>query len=133
MVPLAASELHRTAGRLRTYDPRSAIAQLGGLLTLPALQANTIRVETLVHLAAAHCHGRRDLRRSEIGHLLNERLRETSVTSIEDPVEDVFVTNVETPEGNRGRGGRDLPPLPRRSQGRAGQRHPASRMDKAQS
>ncbi len=101
MVTLAATELHRISGRLRTCDPKSAIARLGGLLTVPALQANTTRIETLVHLAAAHCHGRRDLRRSEIGHLLNERLGETPVTSLEDPVEDVFVTNVETPEGNR--------------------------------
>lgn len=100
MVPLAASELHRISGCLRTCDPKSAIARLGGLLTVPALQANTTRIETLVHLAAAYCHGRRDLRRSEIGHLLNERLGEVSVTSLEDPVEDVFVTSVETPEGN---------------------------------
>lgn len=101
MVTLAATELHRISGRLRTCDPKSAIARLGGLLTVPALQANTIRIETLVHLAAAHCHGRRDLRRSEIGHMLNEQLGETPVTSLEDPIEDVFVANVETPEGNR--------------------------------
>lgn len=101
MVPLAASELHSISGRLRTYDPKSAIARLGGLLTVPALQANTIRIETLVHLAVAHCHGRRDLRRSEIGHMLNEQLGETPVTLLEDPIEDVLVANVETPEGNR--------------------------------
>lgn len=130
MVPLTASELHRISGHLRTYDPKSAIAQLGGLLTVPALQANTIRIETLVHLAIAHCHGRCDLRRSEIGHMLNEQLGETPVTLLEDPIEDVFVANVETPEGNRGG---NLPPLPRRGQRRAGQTHPASRMDKGQS
>ena len=54
MVSLNASELRRTAASLEKYDAKSAIAQLGGLLTAPELQANTVRLETLVHLAVAH-------------------------------------------------------------------------------
>ena len=101
MVPLNAPELKRIAGFLGKYDLKSTVTQLGGLLTAPALQANTIRIETLVHLAVAHCHGRRKPGLTEIGHWLNRQLANTQIALLEDPVEDVFVTNVETPEGNR--------------------------------
>lgn len=58
MVPLNASELKPTARFLRKYDLKSTVTQLSGLLTAPALQANTIRIETLVHLAVAYWRGR---------------------------------------------------------------------------
>ena len=101
MVPLNASELKRTAVALEEYDAKSAIAQIGALLTVPELQANTMRVETLVHLAVAHCQGSRILGLTEIDRWLNNWLRGTWVARLEDPAEDVFVTNVETPQGNR--------------------------------
>lgn len=101
MVPLNAPELKRIAGLLVKYDLKSTVTQLGGLLTAPELQANTIRIETLVHLAVAHCGGRRKPGLTEIGHWLNRQLGNTYIALFEDPVEDVFVTNVETPEGNR--------------------------------
>jgi len=49
----------------------------------------------------AHCHGRRKPGLTEIGHWLNRQLGKTQIALLEDPVEDVHVTNVETPEGNR--------------------------------
>lgn len=101
MVPLNAPELKRIAGFLGKYDLKSTVTQLGGLLTAPALQANTIRIETLVHLAVAHCRGCRKPGLTEIRHWLNKQLGNTQIARLEDPVEDVFVTNVETPEGNR--------------------------------
>ena len=100
MVSLNASELRRTAASLEKYDAKSAIAQLGGLLTAPELQANTIRLETLVHLAVAHCHGRSSFGFNEIDEWLNNHLGNTWIARLEDPAEDVFVTNVGTPEGN---------------------------------
>ena len=101
MVLLNAPELKRTADSIEKYDAQSAIAQLGALLTVPKLQANTIRLETLVHLAVAHCHGRSSLEFTEITKWLNNHLGNTWIARIEDPAEDVFVTNVGTPEGNR--------------------------------
>lgn len=101
MIPLNSPELKRITGFLKKYDLKSTVTQLGGLLTAPALQANTIRIETLVHLAVAHCHGRSKPGLIEIGHWLNRQLGNTQIASLEDPVEDVFITNVETPEGNR--------------------------------
>jgi len=101
MIPLDDTELKRISGLLEKYDPKSTVTQLGGLLTTPALHANTIRIETLVHLAVAHCNGRRMPGLIEISHLLNRHLGSTWLASLEDPVEDVFVKNVQTTEGNR--------------------------------
>lgn len=101
MIPLGSPELARIAGHLEKYDARTTISQLAGLLTAPPLQANTVRIETLVHLAVAHCQGVRKPGLTEIGNWLNRHLGSTHIASLEDPVEDVFVTNVETPEGNR--------------------------------
>ena len=81
-------------------DPKSTVTMLAGLLTVPELQANTIRLETLVHLAVAHCKGRSRPSRNLIVKWLNKRLGSTFIAALEDPVEDVFITNVETPEGN---------------------------------
>lgn len=58
MIPLDSPELKRLANFLEKYDLRSTVTQLAGLLTIPSLQANTIRIETVVHLAVAHCRGR---------------------------------------------------------------------------
>jgi hypothetical protein len=101
MIPLNSPELNRIAGFLGKYDLKSTVTQIAGLLTVPTLQANTIRIETLVHLAVAHCQGRRKPGLTEINHWLNRQLGNTQIALLEDPVEDVFVTNVETHEGNR--------------------------------
>lgn len=101
MVPLGSPELEQIAKFLEKYDLKSTVTQLAGLLTAPSLQANTIRIETLVHLAVAHCRGNRKPGLFEIRNWLNRQLSDTHIARLEDPVEDVFVTNVETPEGNR--------------------------------
>ncbi len=101
MIPLSSPELTSIAKFLEKYDLKSTISKLAGLLTSPELQANTIRIETLVHLAVAHCRGKRKPGMNEIRNWLNRQLGDTDIARLEDPVEDVFVTNVETPEGNR--------------------------------
>lgn len=100
MVQLNSPELKRLSEFLGKYDLRSTVAQLAGLLTVPSLQANTLRIETVVHLAVACCRGRRKPGPREIGNWLNRELGNTWVARSEDPVEDVFVSNVETHEGN---------------------------------
>ena len=101
MIPLNSPELKRLSEFLGKYDLQSTVSRLAGLLTVPSLQANTLRIETVVHLAVAYCRGRRKPGPREIGNWLNRELGETWTAMAEDPVEDVFVTNVETPEGNR--------------------------------
>ena len=56
-IPLNAPEFRQIAASLGKYDPKSVIPQVGALLTVPGLQANTVRLETLVHLAVAYCDG----------------------------------------------------------------------------
>lgn len=98
MIPLGSEELARLAKFLEKYDLKSTISVLAGLLTVPQLQGNTLRIEILIHLAVAHCHGRRKPGYKEVGNWLNRQLG--YFASLEDPVEDVFISNVETPEGN---------------------------------
>lgn len=100
LTDIGAPELQKTAISLRKYDPTSAVSRLSGLLTIPELQANSNRIETLIHLAVANCSGRRPLNKSEISQLLNQQLRDTSAALYEDPPSDVFMTNIESPEGN---------------------------------
>ena len=100
MIPLNDPSFGSTVDFLKKYDPNSAIPKIAGLLTVPELQANTIRIETLVHLAVVHCQGKSDLRSPDIRKLLNNHLGRTQIADHEDPPEDVFVTNVETPKGN---------------------------------
>ena len=86
---------------LSRHSPRDTIARTAGLLTAPELQANTIRLELLVHLTVAHCAGKKRPSYEELGRWLNYHLGQANIPSLEDPVEDVFITNVGTPEGNR--------------------------------
>lgn len=101
MIPIAAAETEKLARMMTKYVPRATIARTAGLLTVPHLQANTVRLEVLVHLAVTHCKGERKPTSTEIGRWLNQYLGKTQMAILEDPVEDVFVTNVETPMGNR--------------------------------
>ncbi|MDD2685855.1 MAG: hypothetical protein PHY62_06840 [Gallionella sp.] len=101
MIPIASEETEKLARVLSKYAPRATIARSAGLLTAPNLQANTIRLEVLVHLAVAYCAGNIKPGYAELGRWLNQYLGQTQMALWEDPVEDVFVTNVHVPEGNR--------------------------------
>ncbi len=101
MVHLSSPELDKITKFLGKYDLKSTVSKLAGLLTAPSFQANTIRIEILVYLAVTYCRGNRKPGITEIRNWLNRQLAKTDILRLEDPVEDVFVTNVETPEGNR--------------------------------
>ena len=100
MVSINFSDFRRFAKFFEKYDLQSSVTQLTGLLTVPSLHANTLRIETAIHLAVANCEGSRNLKLAEIDHWLNQYLG-NRIAIYEDPVEDVFITNVETHEGNR--------------------------------
>lgn len=84
--------------QLPEFEIGVTAACIGGLLTLPDLQANQLRLEVLAHLAAAYCAGRRKPRRKQFARWLNRSLKDISV--LEDPREDVFVSNLVSPLGN---------------------------------
>ena len=86
---------------LRQYRLASTLAQVAGLLTVPALQPYILRLELLIHLAVLHCSGRRDPNQQEVTTWLTDDLEPTPVRLLEDPPEDVFVSNVRTDAGNR--------------------------------
>ncbi len=99
MTNLDSSVFDLLAKQLAQYELNSTVPYLAGLLTVPALHCNGPRLETLVHLAVAHCNGTRTPDRVQVLRWLNSDL--ASVTSFEDPSEDVFIANVETARGNR--------------------------------
>src|ERR1700730_10966100 len=85
---------------LQAHKLAPTVARIAGLLTVPGLHANTVRLEMLVHLAAACCvaeRGRRP-RGKQLDKWLNEGLAE--IAWAEDPVEDVFVASVTTGLGD---------------------------------
>ncbi len=89
------------AQTLRDYNPRTTVRVLAGLLTFPSLHANTLRIDTALHLSIAHCAGTKTAGPSEVVHWLNDDALLGCVRHLEDPASDVFVTNVETADGNR--------------------------------
>lgn len=85
---------------LKDYNFKYTIPKLSGLLTLPSLQANNFRIELLVHLAVIHCKGKKNPSLNDINKWLNEYIEETQINILEDPAENVFISNIETQEGN---------------------------------
>lgn len=101
MVSLKSPELRRMAQVLQEYDRKSTISYLAALLTFPSLQANTLRIDTVLYLAISYCMGRRTAGQLEVAEWLNNDSLMGSIKHLEDPASDVFITNVETANGNR--------------------------------
>ena len=86
-------------GELAPFDPLRMAATFAGLLTLPELQSNCIRIEGLVHLSLVFGDGQRKPNPKIISKLF-AALGEGIVGRLEDPAEDVFVSSIATPRGN---------------------------------
>lgn len=87
-------ECQHIATKLQPFDPIKTASLVSGLLTLPSLHANTLRIEMLVHLILACSTGNNEPTVHRISTWLNNELGTSSFVNIEDPVEDVFVSNV---------------------------------------
>jgi len=87
-------------GKLKPFHPIKSASLLSGLLTLPSLQANNLRIEMLMHLIMAYSKGNKEPELDQIKFLLNDKIGKTFFVHMEDPVEDVFISNVITEEGN---------------------------------
>ena len=100
-VPLRsiASERPDLFARLRGFDPIQLVATFGGLLAVPELQSNCVRLEVLAHLSLAIGHGRRQADAALIGELFGA-LDDGICGRCEDPAEDVFVSSIGTSRGN---------------------------------
>lgn len=73
---------------------------VGGLLTRPENQAATFRLEALAALAAAYAEGDKQPTAAHLRDWLNGVLLQDAIGEFEDPVEDVFVSNVPSWDGN---------------------------------
>jgi len=98
-MPISFPETAKLEKTLQKYSLRETAARAAGLLTIPRFHANTVRLELLVHLIVANCEGREKPGHRQFKRWLNSSLQ--GITHLEDPAEDVFIVNLETPEGNR--------------------------------
>lgn len=85
--------------QLQVFDPLKVAATFGGLLTVPELQSNCIRLEVLAHLALISGKGHKTPDAKFISHAFSS-LGEAPCGLYEDPAEDMFVTSIATPRGN---------------------------------
>jgi len=86
--------------RLQKFHFPSVAQPLAGLLTLPPNDPAHTRLSGLLHLAAMFCKGSKDPTLAQLREWLNDILLKDSIGQLEDPVEDVFVSNVVTWFGN---------------------------------
>ena len=97
---LSRSAWRRLRRELRQRSVASCAAAVGGLLTVPRLAPYGVRLETLAHLVVAYSRGHRSLSRRRAGRWLGRVLADSHAARMEDPPEDVFVSNVHTNRGN---------------------------------
>jgi hypothetical protein len=88
------------ARELDAYDRQATVATISGLLTVPAYQSASLRLELLLHLAVCRCNGTRRITKRALARWVNETLAALPIRRMEDPVEDVFVSNVVAGGGN---------------------------------
>lgn len=88
------------ANVLRAYDLAETIALVAGLSTAPRLQANSYRIELLTQIAVAVCDGSKRPTWQHLRTWLNRQLGTYDIAMLEDPAEDVFITNVISPVGD---------------------------------
>lgn len=100
-VPIAAvlGNHDKALSQIAAYDPLRLASCFGGLLTDPSLQANCLRLEILTHLSLALGKGTKKPTPQLVSSLF-EALGSGPAGWMEDPAEDVFVSNIMTSKGN---------------------------------
>jgi hypothetical protein len=73
---------------------------LAGLTTLPENQPADLRLTAMIHMAALFCAGDQEPPLAQLRRWLNDIILKDPVAQDEDPVEDVFISNVVTWFGN---------------------------------
>lgn len=94
-------ELPSLKRQLEPFHPLKSASVAAGLLSDPAYHANTLRLELLIKLFVAYSRGSRQPSTGDLDWLLNRELGSSSFSLMEDPIEDVFISNVTTQYGNR--------------------------------
>ncbi|QCE33479.1 hypothetical protein FAI41_07780 [Acetobacteraceae bacterium] len=86
--------------RLEKFSKIEALKAVGGLFTRPEFHANTLRLEHLVHLIMIYCNGTAKVTHKNVKDWLEFLANTSPCISQEDPIEDVFVSNLESYHGN---------------------------------
>ena len=94
MIPLSDPLCQKIGLEIEQYSQSEMLRLCTALLTIPKFAANSIRLELLVHLIVIYCKGDRKPTRTLFNTLVNDLLGGTQVAMMEDPIEDVFVSNV---------------------------------------
>lgn len=76
----------------RSYDVKASAAAAGGLLTVPELQANTVRLEAICHLIVASAAGKKKPNKQDVARWFKQVGQ--VFAHMEDAAEDVFVARV---------------------------------------
>lgn len=100
MTNLHCSQTDKLARLLADFNAKHTISICAALLTVPEFQANTPRLECLAHLATMSCAGKRKAGIADLARWLNRNLSGSESFRVEDPAEDVFVSNIGTAAGN---------------------------------
>ena len=95
-----ASRFETLVRKLDAYSFTSVVGAVGGLMTRPGNHAATTRLETMIHLAALGCRGDNAPSVGRLREWINVAIYNDVITQMEDPVEDVAVSNLATPFGN---------------------------------
>lgn len=88
-----ASEYPIVVSGLSRCSRFQTLALVGSMLTLPEFQANFYRLEVLVHLAALYANGKSRPTAAQVSAWFNQ-LGKGTCGRLEDPAEDVFLSNV---------------------------------------
>jgi hypothetical protein len=96
-----ARQLPKLVESLQEMALGPALQALAGLMTLPEFHPNVLRLEAVAHLLVAHASGTQMIDAAILEHWINEQLGNATICDLEDPVEDVFVSNIFTDSGNR--------------------------------
>lgn len=86
------------ADALREFDQKSAVRMVSALKTIPNLHRNTVRIETLLHLAVSRCKGSRQATPDDLRQWV-AFMDGSPMAPLEDPNEDVFIGYVCTAQG----------------------------------
>jgi hypothetical protein len=89
---LANSNAERLGSIFSPYDAKASIAAAGGLLTVPKLQANTVRLEAIAHLVVSGASGKKRPNNQDAGRWFKQVGQVFG--GMEDAAEDVFVARV---------------------------------------
>lgn len=76
----------------RPYDVKTSVAAAAGLLTVPELQATTVRLEAMAHLIVASATGKKKPNKRDAAKWFKQVGR--AFAHMEDAAEDVFVSRV---------------------------------------